>query len=187
MALNKVLPLDVSVLRASGVAKTFNSRFCAVDRFYRYRFLTETRDPLRARYTCFHWERLDSDRMSQAAAAFVGLHDFRGYTEELDPGVENTMRRVFSCSVQAYRDEVWVDVIATAFLRGMMRRISGALFEVGRGMRPVSDVAEILVDWSGRHLPVVLPARGLTLVRIRYGRHPKDNRDGLRTAFNDLD
>lgn len=177
MALNKVLPLDLSVVSASRVSQRFNSRFCAIDRFYRYRFLIGTRDPIRARFTHFHWEALNLGLMKEAAGSLVGLHDFRGYTEELDPGVENTMRRVFACEVKRYRDEVWVDVVATAFLRGMMRRISGALFEIGRGARPVSDAERILTEWSGMHLPVVLPARGLTLMRIRYGRHPQDSRE----------
>ncbi len=177
MALNKVLPLDLSVVSASFVKESFNSRFCAVDRFYRYRFLLGTRDPMRARFTHFHWEPLNLEAMGESAGKLVGLHDFRGYTEELDPSVENTMRRVFSCEVKRYRDEVWVDVVATAFLRGMMRRISGVLFEIGRSARPVSDAEKILTKWSGMHLPVVLPARGLTLMKIRYGRHPSDSRE----------
>jgi tRNA pseudouridine38-40 synthase len=175
-ALNKVLPPDVSVLKASPVSESFNSRFCALDRHYRYRFLLETRDPLRARFTFFHWEDLDVEKMEQGSQALVGLHDFRGYTEELDPTVENTVRRVFKARVSRHRDEVWLDVTATAFLRGMMRRIAGGLFEIGKGARPVSDAAKILTDWKGMHLPVVLPAGGLTLMEIRYGRSPRDNR-----------
>jgi tRNA pseudouridine38-40 synthase len=58
-----------------------------------------------------------------------------------------------------------------------MRRISGALFEIGRGARQVEDAERILTQWSGMHLPVVLPARGLTLMKIRYGRHPRDSRE----------
>ena len=42
------------------------------------------------------------------------------------------------------RDEVWVDVVGTAFLRGMMRRISGCLLEIGRGHRSVSEVSRLL-------------------------------------------
>jgi len=177
MALNKVLPQDLSVLRAAIVGQSFNSRFCAIDRFYRYRFLLGTRDPIRARFTHFHWENLDVGAMREAAKSLVGLHDFRGYTEELDPSVENTMRRVFSAEVKQSRDEIWVDITATAYLRGMMRRISGALFEIGKGARPVADSARVLTDWKGIHLPVVLPARGLTLMRIRYGRRPVDVRE----------
>ncbi|HEY3783401.1 MAG TPA: tRNA pseudouridine(38-40) synthase TruA [Fimbriimonadaceae bacterium] len=176
-AVNRVLPLDLSVVSAHLVSKEFNSRFCAIDRHYRYRFLLSTRDPLRARFSHFHWEDLDFERMQAAGKDLVGLHDFRGFTEELDPTVENTMRRLFSVDLKRVRDEIWLDVVGTAFLRGMMRRMAGILFEIGRGIRPPEDVERVLTNWQGMHLAVVLPARGLTLIKIRYGRHPRDHRD----------
>jgi tRNA pseudouridine38-40 synthase len=69
-------------------------------------------------------------------------------------------------------------VVGTAFLRGMMRRMAGVLLEVGRGYRPVLEVSKLLDTEERRHLqwPVVLPAKGLCLMRIRYGRHPQDHR-----------
>jgi tRNA pseudouridine38-40 synthase len=175
-AVNRVLPLDLSVVSARWVGAEFNSRFCAIDRHYRYRFLLGTRDPVRSRFSHFHWEDLDFSQMVVAGSGLIGLHDFRGFTEELDPGVENTMRRIFSSDLKKVRDEIWLDIVGTAFLRGMMRRMAGILFEIGRGIRPVEDVERVLTNWQEMHLPVVLPARGLTLMRIRYGRHPRDHR-----------
>jgi tRNA pseudouridine38-40 synthase len=175
-ALNKILPSDLSVMKASFVDSDFSSRFCAIDRFYRYKFLLGDRDPFRARYAHFYWDQLELEPMKEGAEFLVGLHDFRGYTEELDPTIENTKRRVFSVSVSNHQDEIWMDVVATAFLRGMMRRMAGVLFEIGKGARPPQDAKRVLEDWKGMHLPVVLPAKGLTLMKIRYGRHPKDHR-----------
>jgi tRNA pseudouridine38-40 synthase len=116
--------------------------------------------------------------MQRAAELLRGDHDFRAFTEELEPHIRNTRRELFKVKVRAVRDEVWVDVVGTAFLRGMMRRMSGALLEVGRGRRPIEEVSRLLdpeerdsIQW-----PVVLPAQGLCLMRVRYGRHPRDNR-----------
>jgi tRNA pseudouridine38-40 synthase len=176
--LNRALPLDLSVLESRPTGESFHARFSASDRFYRYRFLLRRPDPLRSRYTHFYHGQLDVDRMQAGAQALVGDHDFRAFTEELDPSVENTRRTIRSFKVRALRDEVWVDVVGTAFLRGMMRRMAGALFEVGRGNRPVEEVSRLL-DLEERNRlqwPVVLPARGLCLQRVRYGRHPRDFR-----------
>src|SRR2546423_5545548 len=175
-ALNRVLPSDVSVLKAARAAPDCNSRFCVIDRFYRYRIALGTRDPFRTRYAHDYWDSLDVSKMESASEALIGSHDFRGYTEELDPTVENTRRKISSVEVMKRGDEIWIDVVATAFLRGMMRRIAGCLFEIGRGARDVKDAKRILTQWREMHLPVVLPAKGLTLMRIRYGRHPKDHR-----------
>ena len=75
-----------------------------------------------------------------------------------------------------------MDVVGTAFLRGMMRRMSGAVLEVGRGRRPVEEVSRLLVKEERTKLtwPVVLPAKGLCLMGIRYGRHPRDHREQLQ-------
>lgn len=181
--LNKRLPPDLSAVSANRVNEEFHSRFCAKDRTYRYRILTGGRDPLRARYAHWYGRPLDVEAMQVAANALKGEHDFRAFTEELDPHVENTNRRLFSFQVRQVRDEVWVDVVGTAFLRGMMRRMAGALLEVGRGHRPVAEVSRLLDPEERNRLqwPVVLPANGLCLMRVRYGRIPRDN----RTASDD--
>jgi len=175
--LNKVLAPDLGVVSSKQVSEEFHSRFSAQDRFYRYRILTGVRDPIRSRFVHEYGRELDIPKMQQAALALQGDHDFKAFTEELDPGVENTRRILFSLKVKPFRDEVWVDVVGTAFLRGMMRRMAGALLEVGRGYRPVEEVGRLLSEERNNlQWPVVLPARGLCLMRVRYGRHPKDNR-----------
>ena len=118
--------------------------------------------------------------MRQAATLLQGTHDYRAFTEELEDTALaiNTTRTLFKVRVTPHRDEVWVDVIGTAFLRGMMRRISGCLLEVGRGHRSVREVSSLLnlqerqsVQW-----PVVLPANGLCLQRIRLTPGLRDTR-----------
>jgi tRNA pseudouridine38-40 synthase len=175
--LNRVLEPDLGVVSSKEVSNDFHSRFSAQDRFYRYRILTGARDSLRSRFVHEYGRGLDIPKMQLAADALQGDHDFKAFTEELDPDVENTRRILFSVRVRPARDEVWVDVVGTAFLRGMMRRMAGALLEVGRGYRPVEEVGRLLSEERNNYQwPVVLPARGLCLMRVRYGRHPKDNR-----------
>jgi tRNA pseudouridine38-40 synthase len=176
-AMNRILPLDVSVLKAEHVKPEFNCRFYANGRFYRYRFLLGDRNPLIMRFAHYHWTGLDLEAMQRSAKVLEGVHDFRGYTEELDPSVENTVRNLRTVRLKAAGNEIWLEVVGTAFLRGMMRRMAGALFEVGRGIRAEGDTARLLTSqWREMHLPVVLPARGLTLMAVRYGRNPQDCR-----------
>ena len=175
--MNKLLPADVGIVSSAKVPDAFHSRFSALDRHYRYRIMAAPRDPLRSRYTHDHGRPLDVPSMSEAARALVGEHDFLAFTEELDPSVENTRRTLFSVKVRQAKDEVWIDVVGTAFLRGMMRRMSGALLEVGRGKRPAEEVARLLTnERESLQWPVVLLAKGLSLMRVRYGRHVQDNR-----------
>ncbi len=175
--LNRLLPTDLCVLKSTHAASDFDSRFCAQDRHYRYRILVGPRDPFRERYAHRYGRPLDLDKMQEVARTLQGENDYRAFTEELPDHIENTRRTLYSIQVKAKADEVQIDVVGTAFLRGMMRRISGFLLEVGRGFRPASDAQLLLGPERDRlQWPVVLPAKGLCLMRIRYGRHPKDSR-----------
>lgn len=120
--------------------------------------------------------------MQVAAKMLVGKHDFRAFTEELDPWIENTIRRLYSVEVRDRGSEVWIDIVGTAFLRGMMRRISGCLMEIGLRKRPMTDIETMFLNPSdpGLHLPTVLPAKGLTLMKVKYGK----KRDNRTTSFN---
>lgn len=178
-ALNKVLPPDIRVMKSSRVADDFSSRFSAIDRFYRYRIMVGKSDPMRERFAHYYGRELNLELMQKAASYLQGDHDFRAFTEELESSVTNTRRVLYSVGVRQVRDEVWVDVVGTAFLRGMMRRMAGAILEVGRGYRDVVEVSRLLQpeERLKYQWPVVLPAKGLCLMRIRYGRHPRDHRD----------
>ncbi len=186
-ALNQVLPKDLAVIRSQQMPDDFNSRFWALDRHYRYRILVGARDPHRERFAYFHGRPVDLEAMQDAASRLKGTHDFSAYTEEVDLNVTNTVRTLFDFQVRQVRDEVWVDVVGTAFLRGMMRRMAGVVLEVGRGYRPVVEVSRLLDSQERNQLqwPVVLPARGLCLMRVRYGRHPKDFRKDGFEAYAD--
>lgn len=168
-AVNDLLPSDLTVVSARFVAPDFHSRFSAVDRYYRYRILTGPRDPQRSRFTHWFGRPLDADRMHAAAQRLVGEHNFLAFTQLIEPG-QNTVRRIFQFDVKQVRDEVWVEVVATAYARGMMRRMSGALWEIGRGNRPAEWLDELLAQRvkAEVHWPTVLPANGLCLMRIRY-------------------
>lgn len=178
LALNRVLPPDLKVRECRKVGEGFHSRFSALDREYVYTMYIGLPEPRRERYA-YHLSRSpDVGAMRQAARSLEGTNDYLAFTEELDPAVENTVRTLFESKIGCRENEVRFRVRGTAFLRGMMRRMAGGLLEVGLGRRPPEDVAKLLdpnlrdsIRW-----PVVLPAKGLTLMRVRYGTHPKDCR-----------
>lgn len=187
--LNRVLPGDVAIVSSEAVGEDFHSRFCAEDRFYRYRIRQGSRNPFAGRYAFEHVRKLNLVSMKRAAQELVGTHDFLAFTEELDRSIENTTRTLRRVEIHEHPspemlgdpseapDEVWIDIVGTAFLRGMMRRMSGALLEVGRGYRPIEDIPKLLSpERNDLPLPVVLPARGLTLMHVRYDNPPRDCR-----------
>lgn len=177
-ALNDRLPLDVRILRSRSVPPEFHSRFFARSRTYLYRISEENKvSPFEARFVHASGREIDEKVMSDAAQRLVGQHDFLAFGEEL-PENCNTVREVYSCSVTRRGREIRIIIRANAFIRGMVRRIAGGLFEVGIGRRSREDFVSLLnierrtdIPW-----PVVLPARGLTLLKVDYGRPYRDLR-----------
>ena len=167
--LNTRLPLDCRVQSSEAMPDDFHCRFSAYSRYYRYTIKSTNLDPFSNRKNYYFYGGLDLDSMREAAAQLVGIHDFIAFTEELEPHVKNTIRELFSIEILSNDDEIYIDIVGTAFLRGMMRRISGFLLEVGRHHRPVTDTSKLLdhrrdhLEWS-----VVLPARGLCLMNVEY-------------------
>lgn len=177
-ALNDRLPLDVRITKSKAVPSEFHSRFFARSRTYRYRISEEERvSPMLARFVYTSGRMMNEHVMAEAAAKLIGRHDFLAFGEELPPDC-NTVREVHVCSVQRYGREVRITIRANAFIRGMVRRIAGGLFEVGVGRRSRDEFASLLdtdrrasIPW-----PVVLPARGLTLIKVDYGGSYRDLR-----------
>lgn len=186
--LNRQLPPDIAVVRAREVPEHFHARFSARWRTYRYR-IARDKDPLALRTA--HWEprELNLARMQQAAAHLVGEHDFRWYSEQCQD-VENTVRKLAYLHVTRHADQTWIEIRGNAFVRGMMRRIAGGLLEVGLNRRPARDLAEMLHprERESHMPPVVLPARGLTLLRVSYHRQFRDLREdgGLGKQKNSI-
>ena len=174
-AINDLLPRDLAVVGAQWVNKAFHSRFWASDRWYRYRILNGKPDPHRSRYTYHYSQALDHAAMHEAAQLLVGTRDFFAFTQLIEKGT-NTVRTVRSIRVREIHDEVWIDVVATAYARGMMRRISGALWEIGRGARNPDSLLALLAqrEKDKVHWPTVLPASGLCLMKVNYGRSPRE-------------
>jgi tRNA pseudouridine38-40 synthase len=183
-ALNRLLPRDIRVRKSSRATLGFNSRFYARARIYEYRVSEEASvEPWKSRYVYEAGRKLDVPKMVEAVQAIVGRHDFRAFGEELE-GLENAVREVASATVRRVRGEIRIRIEATAFIRGMMRRIAGGLVEVGRGKRSVEEF-ERLLDPEQRETvkwPVVLPAKGLTLIGVKYGRRMRDLREETQSA-----
>lgn len=179
-ALNRALPGDLRIVSSQEVPQDFHSRFCAAYRHYRYQILRDPVDAFRSRYAHLYEQDFKLELMEVAAEFLVGQHDYLAFTEELDDSVENTSRELFSIEISEKANLIAIDVKGTAFLRGMMRRISGFLLEVGRGHRPAGDSLLLLSDRRNEtQWPVVLPAKGLTLVEVHYDEPYRDCRNAI--------
>ena len=168
LGLNAVSPGDVAVKQLSEVDEAFDPRRWATRRSYVYRIWNAHWDsPFLRRYAWRLGHELDVEAMCTAAAALVGEHDFTSL-RAAGCDAESPVRRVFRSDVEHRDEQILYTVEATAFLRHMVRNIVGTLVEVGRGVRSAATIPPLLAACDRSLAGATAPARGLTLVEVRY-------------------
>jgi len=160
LGLNDLLPSDIRILHAETVADDFHCRFVAKGKTYVYRIWNaEVADVFAAETHAYVQQPLDVEVMNRAGRELVGHHDFALFTV-VSPEVSTTWRTIESVRVEREDAVVRIYVAADGFLRYMVRRIAGSLIEIGRGKLHESAI------WSEARWTA--PAKGLTLVEVRY-------------------
>ena len=170
-ALNHWLPPDIAVKSASVAPAHFDPRRHAIRRAYRYRILNApTRSPLARRFACHIPQPVDVPQMQAAAALFLGEHDFTRFAPPLPPG-KSPIRAVSAASITQAGAEIVFDVAANAFLRRQVRRMAGALADIGLGKLTIPDIQTLLTAPRGAIIDKParsLPPQGLCLVSVEY-------------------
>jgi tRNA pseudouridine38-40 synthase len=160
---------DIAVRRVRRVPATFDARFSATQRRYRYRIADGVApDPLR-RHDTWHAgpPPLDAAAMHAAGQHLVGEHDFSSFCRR--SGDQHLVRRIDRIRVRrTAADLVVVAVDGAAFCHQMVRSLAGCLVEVGRGRRSPDWIAHVLEARNRQAAGPVAPPHGLTLVGVRY-------------------
>jgi tRNA pseudouridine38-40 synthase len=169
---NDALPSDINILRIDRVRHRFHARHDAVARSYIYQ-IARRRTAFAKAFVWWVKEDLDADAMRRAAARFVGMHDFRTFSDD-DPDHKSTQVLVESFDVHEDGDLLVVHIEASHFLWRMVRRLVGVLVEVGRGALSLDDAAALLTRPSPLPARVTAPASGLFLERVYYAGDPRD-------------
>jgi len=165
-ALNGTLPRDVALRDLREAPAGFHPRYAAKYREYRYTIWNGPRSPLRERTALRVATALDTEAMANAAAVFVGRHDFSAFGGA-DP---QPVRTIEFIRVRRAGHLITIDVRADAFLRGMVRRIIAGLLAVGRGRLDATALATALAGREPAIGGAAAPARGLCLRRVALGR-----------------
>lgn len=169
LALNSALRGDISIRQVEETDGAFSARFSASSRLYAYLILNRPlRSALTRRYAAFWREPLDVAAMQAGAARLLGERDFASFATQVEPE-QTTLRDVTRCQVGRYGRFVIVRIEANAFLRGMVRAITGTLIEVGGGKRGPEDIETILQARDRGAAGPSAPPQGLCLLKVRYG------------------
>lgn len=170
-ALNARLPQDIRIRRASLARPDFHARRSAAGKEYRYFVWNDaTVLPDKRLYAAHAYRPLDVAAMRDAAARFVGRHDFASFTANPQREVETTVRTIFAFTVSKRGKEIVFRVSGEGFLYKQVRSMVGFLLRVGEGAERPEAVSELLESCAPRKARVPSAAAcGLFLWRVWYG------------------
>lgn len=172
-AANSRLEPGVMVRRIDDVASTFNARFDALGKHYRYTLWADAEKPPfdLARYV-YHWHRpFDLPAVARAARQLVGRHDFKSFETTGSQPRRSTVCHIMRLDVRRQGPTVTIDVEGDRFLYRMVRNLVGTLLDVGRGHWPAEHMAEILAARDRAAAGPTAPPNGLCLMQVLYDEH----------------
>jgi tRNA pseudouridine38-40 synthase len=167
-ALNAWLPEDVSVREVVDVDLDFDPRRDARRRHYRYVVNNRDARPALDRGRAWHVPGdLDVRAMAEAARGLIGRHDFAAFASRLEDEAASTVRELHCFAVTRRDGVILLNVEANAFLPHQVRRMAGALVEVGRGKMTPQEYVSLLECPPASAVPAA-PPHGLCLMRVEY-------------------
>lgn len=168
---NDTLPSDINVLLVEKVRHKFHARHDAVARSYIYQ-ISRRRTAFAKAFVWWVKDDLDVEAMRRAAAGFLGLHDFRSFSDD-EPGETSTNVAVDILELHEDGDLLLVHIEGSHFIWKMVRRLVGVLVEVGRGGLSVDEAVGFLSQRSEMPARLTAPASGLFLERVYYPGDPR--------------
>lgn len=171
LALARYLPSDLSLYYAEECSEDFHPRYDVVSKEYLYRIRNcKVYDPFDFGRAWFLPRYIDDAailKMNEASKYIIGKQDFSAFMSE-GSDTEDTVRHVYSLSVEKNNDEISVRISADGFLYNMVRIIVGTLVEVAYGRFSPSDVKKIIDSRDRKNAGMTAPPDGLYLNRVTY-------------------
>lgn len=174
-SLNGLLPVDIRVLSIEKVPLDFHARYSARGKVYHYYLLSSPfKDPFNRFYAYRVPYPLALHTLQQAAALFVGTHDFTSFANEAYRGssAKNPVRTLKRLSVLQKEKYICLELEADGFLYKMVRNIVGTLLDICAGKIALERIPEIFRAKDRKKARTSAPAHGLSLAKVHYETTP---------------
>ncbi|MCL2713778.1 MAG: tRNA pseudouridine(38-40) synthase TruA [Alphaproteobacteria bacterium] len=161
-------PLPIAVLDVAIVPDSFEARFSALRRHYRYRILNTRANLALDVDRAWRVPRdLDSSAMQMAAQRLIGKHDFTTFRDS-DCQAASPVKTLDQLDVLRQGREIVVLTSARSFLHSQVRSMVGSLVYVGEGRWSADDLAAALALRRRSACGIVAPPHGLYLTQVDY-------------------
>ena len=160
--------MDIVVTKAFEVNENFNAIGSCVRKEYTYLiYNSRIRDPFYVNRAWFYPKHLDEKIMQQAAAQFVGTHDFAA-VRSVGTDVKSTVRTVYYYDVEREGDLIRLRVCANGFLYNMARAMAGTVVYAAEGKIKPEEIGALLESGNRTAAGPTVPPGGLYMTKLWY-------------------
>jgi tRNA pseudouridine38-40 synthase len=168
--LNKMLPPDISIARIIPVHDKAHARFDALERGYTY---TVVFNKSALQFDNSWWVdklRIDFDLLIEATKIIAQTNDFTTFAK-VGGNSQTMLCSMRNCTWAITQDSMVLHINANRFLRGMVRRIVGALINVAQHKLPIEEFELSIKQKKLFKINTAAPPQGLTLCTVAYPYH----------------
>lgn len=165
--INDRLPPDICIKNVETAHNKFHARHDAFARSYIYQ-ISRRRTAFGKKFVWWIKDDLDAAVMDEVSGKFLGLKDFRYFTDE-DQEQSSTKVEILHSKVREFGDLIVFHVIGSHFLWKQVRRMTGVLVEAGRGKLSPADIPSFFRMKTDVPARLTAPPSGLFLERVYYG------------------
>ncbi len=167
-SLNKMLPNDIYIKKINHVDDDFNARFSCKSKTYLYVINSGEYNPFLRSYE-YNIKDLDFKKMRKCANLFIGEHCFKNFTSKKEDEEDNFVRTIYKISFKQTKDKhILVEFKGNGFMKYMVRKLMGAIIEVGRDHISLNYVNNLLVSNKRDIITYTAPPHGLFLKKVDY-------------------
>lgn len=164
---NGSLPHDINILNVQNAPEKFHARRDAITTQYVYKIATR-RTAFGKNLVWWVKDELDVKKMHNAAKMLIGRQDLSSFSLKDDTTNQSPILAVKRVEVFLDSDTICFRIRASRFLWEMVRRITGALVEVGRGNLSEKAFQRLIKYPSNAPQIFISPASGLFLEKVYY-------------------
>lgn len=166
--MNNYLPGDIRVAALRPAPERFHSRLNVKRKTYVYRMAQPGYQNVFLRnYVTFLDEPVALEPMREAAAYFLGEHDFQSFCSK-KKSKKSTVRRIEEITIEEKDGLVTIRYTGNGFLYHMARLLTGTLVEAGQGLRNPKEMPLVLAEKDRQASGRLMPPQGLMLERVEY-------------------
>ncbi|MBD5796548.1 tRNA pseudouridine(38-40) synthase TruA [Bacillus pseudomycoides] len=166
--LNQYLPNDISITDVELVSERFHARYNSKSKTYLYKIWNEEHtNPFMRKYSMHVGKKLNIENMQKAVQYLIGSHDFTAFSNAKSKK-KSMVREIYMLDVVESEGFIQIRVNGNGFLHNMVRKIVGALVEVGLGQLDAEVIPQILEAKQRNQINCLADASGLYLEKVDF-------------------